>query len=294
MTIDEIRVKYPLCLKYRAFLTIKLPDFTQVGNRLNTLIMQVWQQISQGTAWIKRETHCCGHSRHMKHKIIDIYNIVTKRFTKVKTRSHITIKKLRKGPYRASSYISLVLRPLLEHERIKLAVSAPIMAALITTSFANITPNDLEIALQQTQEVSIQETLTREIKPPSASDSEQTTYLMPVNTLTGISQQYHLGHKGIDLRSPLGSNVIAMEDGVVTTVKYEKFGYGHHVYINHSATLKTLYAHLDQVFVHSGQQISAGDSIGTIGTTGRSTGPHLHFEVHESDDSSVNPLNYIR
>lgn len=203
-----------------------------------------------------------------------------------------TISKLRRGPFKASSYISLVIRPVLEHEKVRLAISAPIMAAVVATGATNITPNDLETALAQTQEVSIQESRTITITPPSPEEVAHKTYGMPVETLTGISQGYHVGHKGADLRAPLGTRVTSIDAGVVTEVAYDKYGYGHHVYVNHNASFQTLYAHLDQIYVKPGQQITMDTTIGTVGLTGWTTGPHLHFETYQ-DGIAINPLTIV-
>lgn len=117
-------------------------------------------------------------------------------------------------------------------------------------------------------------------------------YSFPVATLTGVSQNYHVLHPGVDLRAPKGTAVLAMGGGVVIEVKGMIVGYGHFVRIAHEGTLSTLYAHLDKVKVAVGQKIAKGEEIGTVGLTGWTTGPHLHFEVYEGV-RTVNPTKYI-
>lgn len=85
-------------------------------------------------------------------------------------------------------------------------------------------------------------------------------------------------HEGLDISAPHGSPVYATARGVVTSSGWENY-YGHTVRISHGSGHETVYAHLSRVLVRAGQQINRGDEIGRLGSTGRSTGPHLHYEV---------------
>ncbi len=114
----------------------------------------------------------------------------------------------------------------------------------------------------------------------------------PLSQLTGVSQNYHILHPGMDLRAPKGTEVRAMSDGVVIEVEKMVVGYGHFVRIAHDGTLSTLYAHLDKVSVVAGEKVGRGQEIGTVGLTGWTTGPHLHFEVYEGN-KTVNPAKFI-
>lgn len=100
------------------------------------------------------------------------------------------------------------------------------------------------------------------------------------------------GHTGIDLGLSLGSDIKAVKDGKVLFVRYKLTGYGYHVAIDHGGGLVTLYAHCSEILVTEGQIVSAGDIIAKSGNTGRSTGPHLHFEVIQ-DGIPQNPRNYL-
>jgi len=100
------------------------------------------------------------------------------------------------------------------------------------------------------------------------------------------------GHTGIDFGLALGGNVMAAKDGKVLFVRYKQTGYGYHVAIDHGGGLVTLYAHCSEILVTEGQTVSAGDIIAKSGNTGRSTGPHLHFEVIQ-DGTPQNPRNYL-
>jgi len=115
------------------------------------------------------------------------------------------------------------------------------------------------------------------------------TYILPVVQLTGISQYFHTGHPGIDFRAPLGSAVVAMDNGTVSEIIEQKTGYGRHIYINSDGGKVSLYAHLGLIMVEVGDEIKAGDKIAEIGMTGWTTGPHLHFEVEENG-KKTNPM----
>lgn len=98
-------------------------------------------------------------------------------------------------------------------------------------------------------------------------------------------------HKGVDLAGPTGTPVYATADGLVETAKNFS-SYGLYVRIEHGARLETRYAHMSRLAVAAGERVKKGDIIGYIGSTGRSTGPHLHYEVR-IDGEAVNPIPYM-
>ena len=99
-------------------------------------------------------------------------------------------------------------------------------------------------------------------------------------------------HKGIDFTAPRGTKIYATGDGVIQKVKYARWGYGTHVVINHGYGYSTLYGHMSRANVRVGQRVKRGQLIGLVGSTGKSTGPHLHYEVHKNG-SAVNPVGYF-
>jgi len=107
--------------------------------------------------------------------------------------------------------------------------------------------------------------------------------------------QYFRGwrHTGVDIACAYSSPIYAAADGVVSRIQYLNYGYGYNVIIDHGNGKKTLYAHNSRIEVVVGQVVSQGEIIAREGSTGRSTGPHLHFEVI-INGSKVNALNYIR
>ncbi len=99
-------------------------------------------------------------------------------------------------------------------------------------------------------------------------------------------------HKGVDIASPLGSIIKAMGDGVITFTGAKR-GYGKLVQINHGQGYVTRYAHILESLVKVGDRVVKGQSIAKVGTSGRSTGPHLHFEVMR-DRRQVDPIGYLK
>lgn len=99
-------------------------------------------------------------------------------------------------------------------------------------------------------------------------------------------------HTGMDFACPPGNPIYATGDGVVSTVKHERKGYGNHVEIDHGFGYMTRYAHMSVIYVEEGQEVKRGDCIGLSGRSGRITGPHLHYEVHYRKDY-VNPAHYM-
>ena len=100
------------------------------------------------------------------------------------------------------------------------------------------------------------------------------------------------GHTGMDLAVPTGTPIRAALPGTVTVSKYNAGGYGYYVMIDHGNGLVTLYGHCSQLLARVGQTVQAGDIISLSGSTGRSTGPHLHFEVRVNGERT-NPRTYL-
>lgn len=114
--------------------------------------------------------------------------------------------------------------------------------------------------------------------------------IWPVNG--SISQAYGRGHTGLDIAGPTGSSILAADGGTVSFAGWQG-GYGNFVIINHGNGIVTRYAHCSKILVKSGQRVGQGQSIATRGSTGHSTGPHLHFEVMVNG-SFRNPISYLR
>ncbi len=127
------------------------------------------------------------------------------------------------------------------------------------------------------------------------------TFAWPCPAYTRISSPYGMRmhptlgvqkfHNGVDLAAPAGSNILAAYGGTVVGAGYNS-SMGNYVMIDHGSELYTIYMHASALYVKSGQKVSKGDVIAAVGTTGRSTGNHLHFGVR-LNGSYVDPMNYI-
>ena len=106
-----------------------------------------------------------------------------------------------------------------------------------------------------------------------------------------ITGKWQGGHKGMDIASGKGNPVIAAASGTVVK-SYLSSSYGNYIVISHGGGLMTAYAHMTRRLVSVGDTVAAGQQIGTVGSTGNSTGNHLHFEVYENG-TAVNPRNYV-
>lgn len=141
----------------------------------------------------------------------------------------------------------------------------------------------------------------------NSSKSSQTkyvggTFMWPTPSCTIITSAYGMRydpitrvrskHTGVDIGARHGSNIVAANSGTVVTSGWSSKGYGNYVVINHGGGMSTLYAHMSKRLVSKGQTVSKGDVIGLVGSTGYSTGPHLHFEILKNGDDT-NPMNYF-
>ena len=133
---------------------------------------------------------------------------------------------------------------------------------------------------------------TSTIAPISSPTSSTTRLLWPTDAKR-ISQYYTWRHGGIDIAGPSGTAIYAAEEGIVEVAGWNRGGYGYYIIIDHGGGLKTLYAHSSKLHVAAGDRVERGQHIANVGSTGRSTGPHLHFEVRIRG-GRTNPLNYIR
>ena len=100
-------------------------------------------------------------------------------------------------------------------------------------------------------------------------------------------------HQGIDLAAPSGTPIYATADGVISEAGWNSGGYGNLIKVDHGKGVETRYAHLSSIAVRPGQRIRRGDVIGRMGSTGRSTGSHLHYEVR-IDGRAVNPIPFMK
>lgn len=123
---------------------------------------------------------------------------------------------------------------------------------------------------------------------PCPSSSKISSYYG--NRLHPILKKYKM-HTGIDISASQGSSIVAANKGTVMMAGWQN-GYGYTVVVDHGGGITTLYAHCSKLLVSVGKTVKAGQTIAKVGSTGMSTGPHLHFEVRKNG-STTNPLNYV-
>ena len=117
---------------------------------------------------------------------------------------------------------------------------------------------------------------------------------MPGGVTSGFGMRFHpilnysRMHQGVDLRASYGTPIVAVSDGRVEFAGWHG-GHGNAVELNHGGGMETLYGHMSRIAVRAGESVRRGAVIGYVGSTGLSTGPHLHFEVHRNG-VAVNPL----
>ncbi|OGD61833.1 hypothetical protein A2160_00880 [Candidatus Beckwithbacteria bacterium RBG_13_42_9] len=179
--------------------------------------------------------------------------------------------------YEGSQPISYFLRLKFESKNVKRVLGANLAVLALATSVIQsslptlaVEPNSVEV-LPQPQEV-----LTTE-----------TTFRQPVGGY--ISQGFHWYHPGVDIADNDNQIVYPVARGVVQSIEYSRFGYGNNIYIVHENDLVSHYAHLSVVKVRVGESVDKNTAIGHVGSTGWSTGPHLHLEVYDHG-TAINPL----
>lgn len=144
------------------------------------------------------------------------------------------------------------------------------------------------------------------VKPQAALDrlakvrEEENRYIWPLQgRITSYFGRRNLGmgtasfHSAIDIAAPTGTPITASRSGTVVYAGWSNRGYGNLVKVQHSGGDETWYAHQSEIWVGVGQAINQGETIGLVGSTGLSTGPHLHFELHEAGNA-VDPLAYLQ
>jgi len=124
--------------------------------------------------------------------------------------------------------------------------------------------------------------------------SPELTY--PLGGPAVLTQKFSSHHQGIDLAAIAGTGVLAATSGQVSVVEgvEESGGYGNYVCIDAASVIRTCYAHMSAVLVQPGQEVQAGQRIGRVGSTGHSTGPHLHFELRRGAGYvPADPLSHL-
>ena len=132
---------------------------------------------------------------------------------------------------------------------------------------------------------------TAVLTPDAGAVSATGSFVWP--THGRITQMYSWFHKADDIANDIGTQVVAADSGVVTHASWDNTGYGNMIMVDHGNGYVTLYAHLSAYSVKLGDHVTRGSQIGLMGSTGHSTGPHLHFEIRKGG-VQVDPLGYLK
>lgn len=180
------------------------------------------------------------------------------------------------GTIRSGNKLSRAARHILEHANIKAILGG------------NITLMVLTLGLFMPNSVLSTEPAEAVVLPANPTQvATEVKFRYPVENVK-INQGYSYFHWGVDLGAPSGSPVFPVEKGVVETREFSRFGYGNSLVIDHKDGLKSRYAHLSRIDVREGDEVGTDTAIGKVGSTGRSTGPHLHLEIYDNG-RPVNP-----
>ncbi len=179
-----------------------------------------------------------------------------------------------------------VTKPIEEAEKEELAKGDPAFRELFASWTALDTAGPDPFATDIT--TSVEDIVSVPSRNPLNTGRISSSYGMRVHPV--LRRRKH--HSGVDLAAPRGTPVYATADGAIARADRSRT-YGLVIYIDHGGDLETRYAHLSKLLVADGQQIKKGDLIGYVGSTGRSTGPHLHYEVRV-EGVAVNPIPYMK
>lgn len=197
---------------------------------------------------------------------------VKKQFQK---HSQVAIGKIFKSVVKPFSRHSIRI---FEHKNIRQIVGLTVIAAVISVT---ILPSSLTAA---------QTTVYRnysQVQPEAEIIETKRSIRLPVDTFA-ITQGFNFFHPGIDLAAVKGSPVYPIMDGVVVYVDRGRFGYGNQVVIDHGSGFKSLYAHFAKVETKEGEKVDKDSILGLVGSTGWSSGPHLHLQIWQ-ENHWVNP-----
>lgn len=198
--------------------------------------------------------------------------------------------------YRKTTFSGKVMSLLLA---VLIIVSCLFVPSATAENYETVSSHTIKIVEDKTP---INSTSTVDILDVSETEIIETEFIFPVESkiitssygikVHAITKEEKL-HTGIDIGAPKGADIIASEDGTVVYVDdYISGGYGKFLIIEHENGFKTLYAHCKSIVVESGDVVKQGQKIATVGNTGQSTGPHLHFEVHENDEP-IDPMSVL-
>lgn len=185
----------------------------------------------------------------------------------------------RVGPY---DRISKLGRRVFEHKNVKRILGGNIalvflVSSMTTVSASNLVPED---NYQQT------------VIPENQVQIKTQAHIQYPLDHVKVNQGYSFLHRGVDLDGEIGDTVKPVMEGTVVEIEHSSFSYGNAVLVQHSEGYSSIYAHLSKIDVELGQKVGLDTKIGEVGTTGHSTGPHLHLEIR-INGVQINPFSML-
>lgn len=185
-----------------------------------------------------------------------------------------------KTKYRSGSLIGKLIRHISEHKSARKVFVGNLAVIIVATSFLPTSANANENTTTDNTVIEAQTTLIT-----------QKAIQFPLESFK-LNQPFGLFHPGVDLGGQIGDPIKPVKAGKVVFAGYTYDGYGNHVVIEHPNGLSSLYAHLSKIEVKGGEEVDMNTEIGLVGSTGHSTGPHLHLEIHDHG-FPINPLSVL-
>ena len=195
----------------------------------------------------------------------------------------IDLRKFFLGKYYHSNYLSYKIRKAIEKVNIRKALGLQLTMLMV---IAGIIIPQINIISSKVYANYLTETT-----PIEQNTKTEVTFIWPVKDFQ-ISQNYRFYHPGLDLTTTYDNPVLAIANGTVETTEILFWGYGRHIIIKHDNGYTSLYAHLSKISVSPGDRITQGQIISTVGSSGWSTGTHLHLEIR-NPEGTVNPLEVL-
>lgn len=190
-----------------------------------------------------------------------------------------TIKAIKR--FRSGTILGKLGRHIFEHKMVNRILGSQLALATIATSL--IQPAHTNLAAANFEPVSIK---AERIELVTSKGVQYPLEMIKIN------QGYFFYHPGIDFDGEIGDPIKPVMPGVVIAAGYSRLGYGNSVEIEHSNGITSLYAHLSKIEVQAGDQVTMNTKIGLVGSTGRSTGSHLHLEIRDNG-RAINPLSIL-
>ena len=186
--------------------------------------------------------------------------------------------------FRSGNLFSRFFRHIFEHNKINRVLGTNLAIAVIASSV-------IKTPTLANSEISFEDTPMVIFKADEANLTTEKGIHYPVEKIK-INQGYQFFHPGIDLEGESGDPVHPIMGGKVEAIQHSRFAYGNAVIVNHGNDITSLYAHLSKIEVNEGDSVEMDSIIGKVGSTGRSTGSHLHLEIREGT-KTVNPISIL-